>query len=272
MYQDVPPELDPFPAPEADTRGIDPMNPGAMHKGHGTRIGATISGCCRMPDGEMYYGIAPKVPHVYVRITDSVGINTRHREFAEALDYLVDGVQVDVVNVCLGMFPGGAPPAMRAAMRNARRKGVIVVCAAGNYVARVVVPAALDSAIAVAGVTPQEVPWAHSSHGPEVAFSAPAAEIFRAMPALGGVGHDFAGGGDGTSYATAITSGAAALWLRRWRDEIPPKYATPEARVVAFRQAAIATSYQPGGWQPQPFGAGIIDIGALCTDKAKALP
>jgi hypothetical protein len=157
-------------------------------------------------------------------------------------------------------------------LRNARDKGVIVACAAGNYVAPVVVPARIEGAIAVAGVTWKSQPWAGSSHGQEVAFSAPAQDIFRPAPVAGGVGSAFEPGGDGTSYATAITTGAAALWLRSWQAEIADRYGKTAQRVEAFRKAAMATSRQPANWQPEPFGAGILHIGDLCTDAARALP
>lgn len=272
QYSDVPPEFFVGPPVVRTGDGRDPMPPGALNKGHGTRIGATISGWAQLPGGEMFHGVAPRVPHVMVRITDSVAINTRQREFAEALLYLVDEVQVDVVNVSLGAFPPVASPQMRDAMKNARQKGVIVICAAGNHVDPVVVPAALPTAIAVGGTTWKDRPWHGSSFGNAVAFCAPADEIFRAMPQRDGVGTRFAGGGDGTSYAAAITSGSAALWLRRWRGQIDAMYGRSAVRVEAFRAAVLASCRTPDDWQLQPFGAGIIDTGRLCTDMYAALP
>jgi hypothetical protein len=261
--------FEPFPS---GLPGVDPMPFGALSKGHGSRIGSVISGWAPLPGGAVYRGIAPKVPHVMVRITDSVAINTRQAEFVQAVDYLVNIAKVNVINISLGMYPPVASPAVKAVMANARNNGVIVVCAAGNEVDDVVVPAALETAIAVAGTTWQSLPWHGSAFGDAVDFSAPATNIFRADPQRTGVGAQFAGGGDGTSYATAITTGAAALWLLRWGPQISVKYGPGSARVEAFRQAAMATSRKPPGWQPKPFGAGILDIGRLCTDAQAALP
>lgn len=258
--------------PPASAPGIDPMPFGGLFKGHGTRIGATISGYFAPAGGAAYRGAAPKVPHVVVRITDSVGINDRQREFADALRYLVDEARVNVVNVSLGVYPVVAAPWMKDAVAHAYEQGVIVVCAAGNGVDPVVVPAALPQTIAVAGSTWQSLPWGGSSFGKEVDFSAPAADIYRPVAQRSGVGSGFAAGGDGTSYAAAITTGAAALWLRVWAPQIAAKYPTGPQRVEAFRAAARATCRKPPGWQPEPFGAGILDIGALCSDEAKALP
>lgn len=261
------------PFPTGAPAGVDPMPFGSLAKGHGTRIGSTISGAADLADGSRFRGIAPRVPHVVVRITDSVAINTRQDEFVQAMFHLVDVAKVSVINISLGMFPPVASPAVRQAVEHARSRGVIVVCAAGNGVDQVVVPAALESTIAVAGVTWQSLPWGGSSFGPEVDFSAPAANIYRADAQKSGLGQAFADGGDGTSYATAITTGAAALWLLKWRSQIGAKYGPPgSTRVEAFRQAARDTARRPPGWQPTPFGAGILDVGALCSDAAKALP
>ncbi len=268
MYDQLPDGWVP-PAPPSD--GIDPMPFGGLFQGHGTRIGTTISGHL-VGGGVSFHGAAPRVPHVVVRITDSVGINGRQQEFAEGLRYLVDIAKVDVVNVSLGVFPPVVAPAMRQALAHAYAKGVIVVCAAGNHVDPVVPPASLPETIAVAAVTWQSLPWHGSSFGPEVDFSAPGAVITKAMAVRNGTGTEIKGTGNGTSYAAAITTGGAALWLRRWGPQIEANYGRSAKRVEAFRRAAIASCRKPPGWQPQPFGAGIIDIGRLCTEPAIGLP
>ncbi len=259
-------------APTADD-GVDPMPAASLFRGHGTRVGCTLSGHADgAAPGFDFRGVAPRVPHVVVRITDSVAINDRQNEFARALRYLVDVALVDVVNVSLGVYPPVASPAMKSAVADARSAGVIVVCAAGNTVDPVVAPARLPETIAVAGTTWQSLPWYGSSFGPEVDFSAPAADIFRPEPRPSGIASGYADGGDGTSYAAAITTGSAALWLRRWAPQIAAKYGRTAERVEAFRAAAIASCRKPPGWEPQPFGAGILNAGRLCNEAAVALP
>lgn len=269
MDSDLPPGYAPDLAQPDD--GVDPMSPSALFRGHGTRVGSTISGHAVLDDDFTFRGIAPKVPHAVVRITDSVAINDRQNEFAQGLRYLVDVVGVDVINVSLGVFPPVASPAMKRAVAHAHAQGVIVVCAAGNHVDPVVAPARLTETIAVAGVTWQSLPWYGSSFGPEVDFSAPAANLYRPDPVPQGIGTQFKSMGDGTSYAAAITTGSAVLWLCRWGPEIAAKYGRTGARVEAFRQAAIASCRKPPGWHPTPFGAGILDTGRLCTDPSLAL-
>jgi hypothetical protein len=43
-----------------------------------------------------------------------------------------------------------------------------------------------------------------------------------------------------------------------------------DAMAHAHAQGVIVVC--AAGWQPQPFGAGILDAGRLCTDAAIALP
>lgn len=249
--------------------GLDPVT--GFNGGHGTRIGATISGHDPAADGRPYYGVAPRVPHLPIRMTDAVWINHAQRQFADGLDYAVQQ-GAGVVNVSLGVVLGQVLPEMRQSLDRAYEAGVIVVCAAGNYVDPVVAPARLSRTVAVAGVTAKAQPWSGSSFGPEVDFSAPAADLRRADP-RSATKFRYAGGGDGTSYATAITTGAAALWLTHRRAELATAYAgrawcVPEA----FRRLARQTARVPdGAWQPGAFGSGILDIAALLAAPLPAL-
>jgi len=135
------------------------------------------------------------------------------------------------------------------------------------------VPARLNRTIAVGGVTSADVPWAGSSFGPQVDFSAPAADLRRANVGRrsGALTFSYGAGGDGTSYATAITSGAAALWLHLRQDELQSAYGDAKwKRVAAFRQLARDCARIPQVtvdgerlWQDGAFGTGILDVAAL---------
>ena len=233
--------------------------------GHGTRIGATICGWAPQASGGRYYGVAPKVPYLPMRITDSVWINHAQRQFASALDHVTTIGQASVVNVSLGLFASTVLPELRHALDSAYDAGVIVVCAAGNYVDPVVAPARLNRTVAVAGVTAELRPWSGSSFGLEVDFSAPGADLRRA-DVNRKFDFSYSGGGDGTSYATAITSAAAALWLTHRRQELLAAYSEKWCIVEAFVRLARQTASVPPGisWKADAgFGAGILDIGAL---------
>jgi len=243
-------------------QGIDNLD--GVSGGHGTRMASTISGYAPGAPGGAFYGVAPKVPLLPLRITDIVWINHAQRQFGEALRYAVEEVGVQVVNVSLGVFAAVVLDAMKDAINEAYDAGVIVVCAAGNHVNSVVAPARLTRTVAVGGITRDRTPWAGSSYGPEVDFSAPAADLRRASTERGDR-FGYGGGGDGTSYATAITTGAAALWLVHRRAEITTAYPEPWQRVAAFAQLARETAKPPTVWNPGAFGTGVLDIEALLT-------
>lgn len=251
--------VDPPPEPG---HGVDPLV-GGHNPGHGTKSGSTVVGRSSVDD---YYGVAPGCPVVPVRICDTVWISDRQPEFVLGIDHVLAS-DVGVITVCLGIWPLGPVKAVRQAVERAYQRGVIMVCAAGQYVSAVVSPAKLPQAIAVAGTTFEDVPWAHSCHGPEVALSAPAADITSASSTLkaGNPSYAYAGGSDGTTYATAMVSGAAALWLLAHRDDLPNAYPQPWQRVEAFRQCVRQSARTPDGW-PAGFGAGILDVRALLDE------
>jgi len=151
---------------------------------------------------------------------------------------------------------------LRNAINEAYEAGVIMVCAAGNIVNPVVAPARLNRTIAVGGVTTADVPWAGSSYGQETDFSSYADDLRRAS-VKSGPKYSYGNGGDGTSYATAITSGAAALWLAHHGAALDAAYPLPWQRVEAFRELARQTARVPPGWNPGAFGTGILDVEAL---------
>lgn len=241
--------------------GLD--NAQEQFEGHGTRIGATICGFDPKAPGGAFYGIAPKVPLIPARITKSVWINDQQPAFAQAMRHLVRHAGARVVNISLGVVLGKVSGELKRAINLAYEAGVIVICAAGNLVPSVVAPARLSRTVAVGGATRNKRPWSGSSRGVEVDFSSHAAGIWRASTERSGA-YVYGGGGDGTSYATAITSGAAALWLAHHGKALDDAYPLPWQRVEAFLKLARDTADPPAaGWPADQLGRGILDIQAL---------
>ena len=255
----VPRSEGPVNPPPEPGKGVDPLV-GGFNRGHGTKSGSTIVG---RATGDSYYGIAPGCPIVPVRICDTVLINDRENEFGLAVDHVLQN-NVSVITVCLGIWMATTRAVVRKAVDRAYERGVIMVCAAGQYVDGVVSPASLPRTIAVAGTTFKDVPWGHSCHGPEVDLSGPAADIRSAAAKLhsGKPTYSYADAGDGTTYATAMVSGAAALWLLHRRDDLGAAYPEPWQKVEAFRQCIRASARKPPGW-PAGFGEGILNVKAL---------
>lgn len=244
----------------------DPLA-GAAFEGHGTRTGSVLAGYFvrNSLNGAVngYFGAAPKVPYVPVRISDSVFISDVQVELSQAITYLVS-VRCKVITLSMG-FPLilglGVMPELRAAINVAYDSGVIFVCAAGNVVHDVVAPAALRRTIAIGGSTSLDTPWTGSSCGPQVDISAPAWQVYRAT-----MNHDRSptyGFGDGTSFATAMTAGAAALWLAHHGGAIQAAYTQPWQIVAAFRKILRDTARPVPGWDTANFGTGILNAEAL---------
>jgi len=251
-----------------DPSGEDPQS-GAFW-GHGTRIGATISGWHPNGDaGTTFYGCAPRVPHVVVRISNSVVINDQLSAFSQALNYLVDIAKVDVVNLSMGTFPPYLSPAATDAVNHAYENGVILICAGGQYVAPVVAPASYGRTIAVGGTTNKDQVWAKASCGPQIDWSAPAADLRRATINKKNGPFVYQDNGDGTSYATALSTGVAALWLTHHHAQINQQYGKSWQRVNAFKHIAKTTARRPAIWGPDVAGTGILDAFAVLSS---ALP
>ena len=241
-------------------QGIDPL--AGLMDGHGTRVGSVICGYDPLAPGGTYLGLAPKVPLVPVRIANIVLITHAQRELAQALRYLVNDAKVSVVNLSMGFLPRTQMGVLDKAIDEAYLAGVIFVCAAGQPLRHVVSPAHGRRTIAAAGSTVGSIPWGQSAYGSAVDWAAPASHIRRAemrepsTPA-------YAGGGDGTSYASAITSGAAALWVARHGGALAASYPQAWQRIEAFKAVAKSTARLMPNQQPGSFGAGILDIAAL---------
>lgn len=232
--------------------GIDPLED--QMDGHGTRVGSVICGYDPAGPGSPYLGVAPRVPLTPVRIANHVLISHAQRELASALDYLVQNARVLVVNLSMGFLPRFQMGVLDRAIDRAYEAGVIFVCAAGQPLSSVVSPAHGRRTIAVAGCTRGGVPWGQSAHGNSVDWTAPAVGITRAQSKPGGQ-TDYDGSGDGTSYAAAATSAAAALWLARRSDELAATYPHPWQRVEAFKVIAKATAQPMPNQQPGSLGS-----------------
>jgi Subtilase family len=240
--------------------GIDPL--ATLMDGHGTRVGSVICGHDVAAPGGNYLGVAPKVPLVPVRIANTVLITHAQQELAEALRYLVNDAKVSVVNLSMGFLPRTQIKALDKAIDETYMAGVILICAAGQPLRNVVSPAHGRRTVAVAGTTVGSVPWGQSAYGSAVDWAAPAAHIERANSHRP-KNFVYAKGGDGTSYAAAITSGAAALWIARHGSSLSVAYPEAWQRIEAFKTVVKATARPMPNQQPGSFGAGILDIAAL---------
>jgi len=112
--------------------------------------------------------------------------------------------------ICLPLGSTASSQAEQHAFREAVRKGVIVVCAAGNSGHdEPVYPAAYPGCIAMAAVDKENQLAAFSNFGEWVTAAAPGVEVPVA------VGKDHFENWSGTSMACGIGAGIAALLLKK---------------------------------------------------------
>ena len=111
------------------------------------------------------------------------------------------------------------------------------------------------------GTTPENSPWSGSSYGEHVAWSAPALDVFAAFTKKHKAELTFSvTNAAGTSDATALTTGIAALWLSyHGRDFLIQKYGKKALSDVFRKLVSTSGVFTPPNWPRSRFGAGIVD-------------
>lgn len=242
---------------------LDPMQDG-HNPGHGTGTGSVIISA---PEGAMS-GVAPAATLIPVRCITSVAVFDQST-VAQAIDHARRN-NAHVISMSLGGVPSRA---LHAALKAAVAANIIVVAAAGNCVGEVVWPARYDECIAVGGVNEADKPWRGSSRGREVAISGPAELVLRADPRVAG-NTGAVSPGQGTSFATALLAGVAALWLaHHGRDELIARLPAGKTLQDLFRAVIRAAARVPtNGFETGKFGAGIVDaLQVLKVDPVESL-
>ncbi|MFU8850718.1 type VII secretion-associated serine protease mycosin [Micromonospora sp. SL1-18] len=230
----------------------------ADEDGHGTHIAGIIAATNAGPDGVT--GIAPSAQILPIKLYKG---NDKSSNDAVALGIrmAVDG-GAKVINVSYG-WPGAARSDVESAIKYALDRDVVVVAGAGNTAeghVDVIAPASVPGVIAVTGTSRGGTFWSGSAQGPEAVVAAPAVRIFNTANSIDGQpGYAWA---DGTSDATAIVSGIAAL--------IRSKYPNLDASNVINRIIKTARDAGPPGRDPQ-YGFGRINPTAALTANVPAV-
>ncbi|WP_244933093.1 S8 family serine peptidase [Micromonospora tulbaghiae] len=213
--------------------------------GHGTGMAGLIAADGRKTPGAL--GIAPqaKILPIYTSPAHEDGTSAA---LAMAIRYAIEK-HAQVISVSL---TAGADVELQQAVRAALSANIVVVAAAGNTSKSPLVgyPAREPGVIAVGGVDREGRHAAISVAGPEIDVVAPAVDIYST-----GLNAGYRVG-TGTSDATAIVAGAAAL--------IRSKYPNLPAQEVAHRLTATAVDKGPPGRDDQ-YGYGVIDLVAALT-------
>ncbi|MFD4641310.1 type VII secretion-associated serine protease mycosin [Lentzea sp. NPDC058436] len=182
--------------------------------GHGTGMAGIIAATGK---GGGALGIAPGARILPIASADEkeqFGLDV----VAESIRWAADH-GAKVVNMSLG-FSSSMTPSLVKAVNYAIEKDVVLVAATGNDGKEVSAPANIKGVIAVAGTNKVGKPWASSNVGADTVLAAPAQGVVTTAPVS-----VYASGYaemDGTSAASAIVSGVAAL-VRAKHPEMPAK-------------------------------------------------
>nr|WP_297353995.1 S8/S53 family peptidase [uncultured Caldimonas sp.] len=257
-HWNAPPE---YPGPRDNHTGSFP--------GHGTRTCSVLCGLYapQPPIDYPFFGAAPGVPVIPYRITDSVLIDHVQDLLAKAIgDAVAKGARV--ISISLGAARRSKRVAK--AVTAAYRQGVIICAAAGNTVPPVIYPGRFNCVVTLGGATTSNGvdlhPWRGASRGPAVDVSGPADAIRRPTTVMTGGRESYRidGPGNGTSFATALCAGIAALWLARRRTDLEAAYGAHRwAHAAAFKKLVVDTAHTPPGWNQRDYGRGVYQADAL---------
>ena len=217
------------------------------HK-HGTAIGGLIAAHAKL------MGSAPNAKILAARAFDPKDAGAEGTTFniLKSIDWAAThGARV--INMS---FAGPPDPAIHRSLEAARKKGIVLVAAAGNAGAKSppLYPAADPNVIAVTATDAEDKLFEQSNRGPYITVAAPGAQILVASPDSG---YEVS---SGTSYSAAEVSGIVALLIQRKPDLTPDQ----------VRSILRATAKDLGPKGPDVmFGAGLADAyGALTAEPA----
>lgn len=223
--------------------------------GHGTNMAGLIA--AQGGDANHALGVAPRAQILSIARPES-GTET----LAAAVRYAVDH-GAKVINMSMGINQGQPTPDHIAAIAYAQARDVVVVAAMGNTTQSVYHagwPATVPGVVAVGGTRRDGNLWSGSVTGREVSVVAPAEEVVSTTPkSVIASGY---GQASGTSSATAIVSGVAAL--------IRAKYPTMKAPDVINRLIRTAVDKGPAGRDDQ-YGYGLVDAYAAVAANVPAV-
>jgi len=216
---------------------------------HGTGMAGAIAAHGRV------MGVAPAVKLLAVRAFSPTKKSADGTTFdiLRGLDWAVSkGARV------VNMSFAGPPDAMLArALAAARKKGVVLIAAAGNAGPKAppLYPAADDNVIAVTATDVDDKVFARANRGTHLTVAAPGVDILVPAP---GAGYQIS---SGTSVAAAHVSGIAALLIEANRDLDPD----------GARRLLTATARDLGKkGRDTDYGFGLADAyGALLATEEK---
>lgn len=272
-------------------------DPKALSFGHGTSTASLMIGWSGHGETSQFSfrGLAPWLRFIPIKVTDSVlmvgnmptGGSADLKNLAAGIK-LASQLRAEIISISLGALFDNEGLINRA-VREALDEGAIIVAAAGQTfpVNMIPLPARLSGVIAVSASAKDRTPWKDAFVGRHIAWSAPGAGICHikanrlgnsappaalpnpivALTGRRGENLRFSESlvsSSGTSYSTAYTAAAAALWLQfHTSAKLRALYG---ARNISTLFAAVAKRHameRPADWQSEKHGQGILNIRKL---------
>lgn len=232
--------------PDLDGKVLDGKSfvdgdPRRDQSGHGTDIAAQV------------LSVAPGAKILPIQVT-SGGDDFAFAPAVEGIRWAVDnGAQVINISLAGSAATDDAINAITYALDH----NVPVIAGTGNDPsAEVGSPAYLPGVVAVTGFGESGEVWSEATTGPETDLSAPAENIQGVVPDGPGTDAGYRDGGSGTSIATALTSGAAALVRAKF----------PDASAADVINRLISTAEDAGDpGRDDEYGYGKLDAYAAVT-------
>ena len=218
--------------------------------GHGHQVALLLAGAS-LPNG--FTGAAPATQLQWVAVMRRVGevTSTNSLLLARAMDWLL-GQRVQLINLSAG---GAGDDILRSVVGQLVARDVVLVAAAGNKPdASAVYPAAYAGVWAVTAVDARGQVYGRASRGAHVSFAAPGVEVWVPDPMRSDGNLDTPLGSyvSGTSFATALTSGALArLGADFWSQS------------AAARKAMLCRAARPATQAQAVLGCGLLNLEAL---------
>jgi serine protease AprX len=224
----------------AVTTGGQPRTSGRFEDGygHGTFMASLIAGGRAPGSGGHPVGVAPGATVVVVKVADDAGTTSLSSVLVGLVWVATHADRVDVANLSFShVRPGTAygPDPLTVAVEQVRRAGVTVAVSAGNDASQLGDPGFTPQALTVGAVDVRSATVASFSGSGTVAgvakpdLVASGVTVLGVLPAGSVIAREHPtaltpGGlwrGSGTSQATAVVSGAAAVLLERHPGATP---------------------------------------------------
>ncbi len=228
--------------------------------GHGTHISGIISAASANGIGTT--GVCPRATIMPLKYYDNSGAGYNNlNNTVRAIQYAVK-MGAHIINYSGG---GSDPaPAERAAVSEARKRGVLFIAAAGNEgrnndrIPYYPASYGLDNIVSVASVNKKNELLPSSNYGKTVHVAAPGMMILSTLPA------GRFGTMSGTSQATAFVTGEAALLASQLKDD-------PRSHYTAIREWVISgTKPLKGNEARNVVAGGLISVPSALTLEKKS--